>query len=510
MKYRISNKINTKIIGISLALAMLLPVLSLAQNRGNALGFQGLDQLNLPSARIASLGGSYTAVSGDVNSLYMNPAGLAGLDKMQLSFTANSSKRTWRENQIYRPNRRFVTMAFYLEGLYVPDPANNGMWDHEVFYEGLLDTLYQVSLPDTGLMAYSKEAADWEYSKGNIGFSDISFALPLTVFNRNLTLAVGVRPQMPILDYDRNTTYLDPHIAYIEYGILPTADGTDTIRMNWYDFERSRNGSMFSVNAGAAMEVLPWLSAGFNMEYSSGWSDDVQQKTKVGYFDLYDDNQFMFSYDTLNTRYEGSSRFSSLKTNVGLLLSHERVSVGFNLNLPYTINRSFSYMKTVTDTLGFVNSDVSGTESLKAPLGFSLGLAFNPLENFMLSIEIAQTPFNNSVFTFSPDLEEFQRTWANQHTLAFGAEYKPLDYLAIRAGFRSVSQVFVPDGAAIITKGPEQISWSFGLGYTVGKLGTLDISYVMTDLKYYDQYFSNVNYVSETTGRWMLGYTISL
>lgn len=507
MKYRVSNKIKKYII-MSLCLLSVLPLT--AQNRGNALGFQGLDRFDLPSARLSALGGSFTAVRGDVQSLYINPAGLTGMDQMQISVTANGSNDSWWENQIYRPNRRLVTLAFYLEGLYVPDPKNNGLWDHDVFYDGLLDTSYVVSLPDTGLGAYSKEAADWMHNQDHFGFSDISFAIPLTLMDKNLSVAVGIRPQMAIRDYDRNTTYLDPHIAYTEYGIVPQVDGTDTVRMNWFDYERSRTGSAMSVNAAMGMEILPWLSAGFGMEFMSGNSNDVQMKKKIGYFDLYDENMFMFSYDTLNTRYEGVSHFSSFKTQLGFQVINDHVSIGANLNMPYMINRSFSYLKTVTDTAGSVNSDISGTESVKVPLGYNLGLAFKPLEGLLVTLDIAETPFQNSSWTFSPDLEEFQREWVKQTIMAFGIEFKPFEALTLRAGYRDVTQVFVPDGAAVISKGPQQISWSMGLGYRFGQFGQLDVAYVTSDLKYYDQYFSNVNYVRQKTGRWIVGYSIKL
>jgi hypothetical protein len=505
MKYRVSKKF----ISIVLVIILLLPGAIMAQNRGNTLGFQGLDELVLPSTRVASLGGAFTAMSGDINSLYLNSAGLSGLQKMSISFTTNATSRTWMENQIYRPNRRFVTLPFYLEGLYVPDPANNGLWDQAVFYDGLGDTAYVVSLPDTGLMAYSKEAADWEYKQAKFAVSDISFALPMTVLDRTLTLALGIRPQTPIQDYDRNETYLAPHMAYTEYDMIPQLDGTDTVRMNWYDFERSREGSVFSINMGVGMEILSWLSAGFNLEYMSGSTNDRQVKTKIGYFDLFDDNEFMFSYDTLTTLYVGTSQFSSFKSAVGLLLNNEHVSVGLNLNMPYQIKRTYSYLKTVTDTLGFTNSEVSGSETLKVPLGYSLGFVFKPVENFLVSVDVATTPYSNAVWTLGDDLGELQRSWVNQKTLAFGAELKPLPYLALRAGYRNVRQVFVPDGAAIRTEGPEKISWSFGLGYQVGKLGCIDIAYVMSDLKYYDQYFSNINYVSDKADRWMVGYSLS-
>ena len=507
MKNRVSN-INFKkiaLFGLVLSMTMLF-----AQNRGNALGFQGLDENNLASPRVAALGGSFTAVAGDVNTLYINPAGLSALEGFSIALNGSMFNRTWLENQEYRPNRRFVTLPFYLEGLYVPDPANNGMWDHDVFAAGLLDTSYIVNLPDTGLMAYSKEAADFISNRSSLGNVDFKLALPLAMGERTLSLALGVNAMEEINDVDNNATYLDPHIAYSEYGLLPQADGSDTIRMNWYTFDRSRVGLRNTVTLGAAMDVLPWLSAGFNVAYESANTFDLQAKRKVGYFDLYDDNQFMYSYDTLNTTYDGTSIFMAIKSKLGLQIHNDNVSLGLSVSLPYTINRTYNYEKSVEDTSGITLISVDGTENVKMPMGFQLGFMFTPIEDLSVMVDIAQTPYQNAVWTVSNDLEELRRPWVKQEILSFGLEYIALENLALRAGYRSESQVFVPDGAAVRTIGPKKISWSAGLGVDLGSAGSIDLSYIFQDLKYYDQYFSNINYVRDMAHRFILGYSITL
>ena len=68
---------------------------------------------------------------------------------------------------------------------------------------------------------------------------------------------------------------------------------------------------------------------------------------------------------------------------------------------------------------------------------------------------------------------------------------------------------YVPDGAAIKDKGP--VTDLFSLGLSVGlMMGRLDITYQFGDLKYYDQYFSNTNYVLKRFNNLMFGYTIML
>ncbi|HQH56771.1 MAG TPA: hypothetical protein PLW05_09505, partial [Candidatus Marinimicrobia bacterium] len=132
-----------------------------AQNRGNNIFFQGVENIAESNASVLGLGGAYTSIYGTVNVLSYNTACLAGINNIQVSISGGSVTRKWTENQEYYPNRLFVTLPFYLQGLYIPDPANNGKRDSDIFYQGLEDSLYRVAFPDTGLESFSDEAADW-------------------------------------------------------------------------------------------------------------------------------------------------------------------------------------------------------------------------------------------------------------------------------------------------------------------------------------------------------------
>jgi hypothetical protein len=481
-----------------------------AQNRGNALAFQGLDSKPSMSVRSAGMGNAFTAIGGDVNALYSNPAGLASMNRIQIQISAGNQSRSWWENQIYRPNRLFFTLPFYLERLYIPDPANNGRWDHEVFFEGLLDTSYVVSLPDTGLENYSKDAADWIEEKKASGLNTISVAVPFQLFGKKMTIAGSVNPSVFVFDYDRNTTWLDPHISYIEYNMPDKVSGTDTLRMDWYDFERVREGSFLSVATGLGVELFPWLSLGLGMEFSSGESDDYQVMDKVGYFDLYNENQFMYSYDTMKTEYTGVSEFSSLKSSVGFLLNLERLSFGMNVRMPYTLNRNFNYDIFVTDNLSTQQSAINGTDEVKIPGGFDIGFSLKPAEKILISLDYSQTPYQNADWDYDPAMNPNPRKWVQQSSIRFGTEVNVLPFMTLRGGYNVTSQVFVPDGAALVTKGPDRIIWSFGSTLSTGKWGSVDIACELNTLKYYDQYFSNTNYVTDTSTRLMIGYRIQL
>lgn len=172
----------------------------IAQHRGDNLSLQGLSSKNDVSVKASAMGGAYTAVTGDMASLFFNPAALVKLKQIQVSVSANYFSKQWRENQNYRPDRYFVTLPFYLEGLYVPDPANNGKWDYQLAQDTLYN--YNVKEPELGLDSYSEEAADWKKDKNDFGFNNITVALPFELAGQKFAAAVSFNRNNNFNDYE--------------------------------------------------------------------------------------------------------------------------------------------------------------------------------------------------------------------------------------------------------------------------------------------------------------------
>ncbi|MBD3376577.1 hypothetical protein GF406_16190, partial [candidate division KSB1 bacterium] len=157
---------NSRIYGKIILFAVICSISTTwAQHRGDNLAFQGLSNPEGNGIKAMAMGGAYTSVSGDIDALFHNPAGLSGIDGLQLSFEIDSHDKMWRENQVYRPNRQFVNVGFILDGLYVPKPEHNGMYDYEAFLE---DTTLGVIEPVLSEDFYSEKAADWQRDENDI------------------------------------------------------------------------------------------------------------------------------------------------------------------------------------------------------------------------------------------------------------------------------------------------------------------------------------------------------
>lgn len=480
-----------------------------AQNRGNNLAFQGFGNITESSASALGMGGAFSSVSGTVDVLNYNAAGLAGIGKLQLSVGGGSVSRQWTENQIYNPNRLFFTLPFYLERLYIPDPVNNGMRDNDVFYDGLMDSLYIVARPDTALEAYSDEAADWKKTEKAAGPTNFSFAYPFKITGKSIVVAASWNKKLDFNDYDRNETYLDPHFGYTEYDMPGPVDGSDSVQVNWSDFERQRSGSMQEYRGAVAFNLTEIVKIGLSVNYFTGETEDEQTLDRIGWFRLYDENRFAFSYDTLTVSTSGTSVFSGLKTEIGVQLVYDAFSVGLNLKLPYTVTRESDYIVSTVDTASVNTAALKSNEKFKAPVAYTIGVNFRPTEKFMFLMDYDLNLYSNAEWEIAND-DTTHRDWVDQKIMKFGVQYTPYEFLSLRAGYRSIPQVFVPDGAPFRDRGPEAQAWTLGAGLNFAEYGMLNIAWEYRLLKYYDQYFSNTNFCKEINHNILISYQLYL
>ncbi len=480
--------------------------ISTAQHRGDNLAFQGLYNNNDLGVKATAMGGAITASSGDIMALFGNPAGLIGIDKIQVSVAANYSNNNWRENQDYRPNRYFVTLPFYLEGLYVPDPAQNGMWDHERMWTENMhpDSSYYLAEPELGLDQFSEEAADWKRDADNFALNNIAVALPLNLGEHKIVLAAAYNRDLTIEDYDRNSTYLDPHIGFSGYNDIFKVDGIDTLAMNWSNFVRQRSGSVNCINAAVAYDLNKYFNVGVGYDFNWGSSDDYQSMDLIGAFDLMDENRFRFSYLDTFTEKTGTSDYTYNKFYLGTQLQFDNFAFGVKIDLPYTITREWDYTETYSDSVANRRSSLSGEDKIDIPALFEFGIKFSPVDNFSLSLDYSHQPFSESEVDLGSD-DETYRNLPDRNIIKAGLEYKPVEFLSLLGGYRNIPSMFIPDGAAITESGPEADSYTFGFALDL-LMGRVELAYEIRKLKYYDSYFSNANYVTETYSNLLFGY----
>jgi opacity protein-like surface antigen len=481
-----------------------------AQHRGDNISFQGLTTQNDAGVKATAMGSAVTSLLGDVSSIFYNPAGLMGVKKLQVSVSANSYNAYWRENQHYRPNRFFVTLPFYLEGLYIPNPADNGLFDHERLWteNQQIDSSYIVDLPDLGLDPFSEEAADWTKENDQFAFNNAAVAFPFSIGENNFVVSAAYNRKYNVEDFDRNDTYLDPHIGFLGYGDIGRVNGVDTLVVDWSRYERMRSGPIDNVTAAIAYDLHEYVKLGIGFQSNWGETKDFQSLTQVGTFDLIRENRFRFSYVDSYDEYKGISKFTSTTINIGFIFNFEKINVGLNVDLPYTIERDWSYTLTSTDSNGTGITETSGIDKVEMPAVFNFGISFQPVSNLTAAVDYEYAPFSQAKFKLQNE-DPTQRNYVDRHTLRVGLEYMPVDFLSILAGYRNIPSTFVPDGSAEIDNGPDANSITGGLSIHTF-IGRFDLAYEYRSLRYYDSYYSNTNYVSQSYSSLMFGFLFSL
>jgi len=501
----------------SMMISLVLVSSLYGQHRGDLFTFQGLTTMNDNGVQAMAMGSAVTSLSGDVSMLFYNPAGLANIKGIQATASVNVSNSSWQENQNYRPNRLFVHLPFYLEGLYTPDPAQDGMYDYERLWteEYLIDSSYIVRPPELGLDPYSDEAADWKETERSFSFNNIAIAIPLDFSGHEFTISGAYNNILNIDDFDRNETYLDPHVGFDAYGEIGRTNGNDTLIMNWSNFYRKSSGKMDNVALGISYKVSKIINVGVGMNLSWGSSDDLIYLERIGTFHLIRQQRFRYWYTDVYDEIRGSSDYSTTRFNLGFQLDLEKFKVGIKVDLPYTLKKEWDYTFTETDSISNNVSSSKGTDQFEVPYIYNFGFSYAPADNFIFSVDYEYAPYSKATMEFGAadsaynPITDRHTDLPDRHTIRIGALYTPIELISIMAGYRDTPSTYIPDGAAIQTSGPTSKSYTCGLSFNTD-YGRLDLAYEYRLLKYYDSYYSNTNYNTNTYTNFMVGYTIEL
>ena len=473
-----------------------LPTVSTSQGNGDPLGFQGLSTLNVFSAQALAQGYTSIAQTGDVNSLFNNPAGLGDINQMQISITGKSSQWKQHENQYWTESRKHPLLPALLDGRYLPNPSYNGMLDTALVR---LMSPDDYAIPLLGFDQYSPEVADWKDSYiSQSPVNNISLAIPLKIMGKSLVFAAGLARRNDIYEYDRNDTYLNPHFGDRNNPVISAAP--DSMVMNWFKYERMRVGSINDLTAGLALKLSDHLQLGLSMQNLKGESDDYLEMDKVGYFLFPTTTIFAFTYDTMTVVQSGNSTYSGSSIKFGVLFNYEQFDLGFCITSPYTITRDWNY--TIVDT---ITTNINGQDQMGLPITIALGAKIEPKDRLSISFDIGFIPYSQTKFSYTDttfnntiiQLDTTRLNWVDQTTFGIGMKYKITPGISVMTGYRSVPEVFIPNRAAFRHKGPEMQSVSAGIGVTFPS-GQIDLGYEYRFLKYYDSWESNLNYVLKT------------
>ena len=466
-----------------------------AQPSVGPLNVQGLDQFVTTGARARAMGGASIAGSNDVTALFANPAALSQLTALEIRVGGFLENNLRKQDQSWIPSKDVPSMSALFEGL-----------------TGYIKALGSGSSPvtnpwDNVQRPYDNIGPNWNKTSSRTRPLTLAAALPMTVEDVKVTPAIGISQVIDLDNYLQNNNSMTPYVGQ-QRPFLQWSKSVDTIHINWYQFVRSREGSVYGITPGLSVTLLSGLTIGGSVAFLSGSSDDLEQRVERGHLNVAVSNgkaqEFLLDTVYYYQTKSGTSSYSGTLLTFGLLYQQPRYSIGITVRPTTNISRTWDWNVTSVDTtsrpfpvridsLRARRTHESGTDNVKFPLAFAVGFVLTPSDKWTFAFDYEIRNLANAEWTTKTS-GTVSRPWVNKSAnWRLGAEYRVSDMLALRGGYHEDLQSFAPDGSAIVDKPASGEIFSLGAGITVGSI-LMNFAYEYSVLRYHDIYQSNINY----------------
>jgi long-subunit fatty acid transport protein len=476
-----------------------------AQPAAGPLDIQGLDRFVITGVRARAMGGVSIANVSDATALFVNPAALSQLTAMEIRAGGMYDNNSRQQSQNWIPTKDLPTLSVLFEGLTggikTPDSAGRPVTNPWLNVQRQYDNI----------------GPNWSTTSSGTRPLTFAVAMPLTVRGTKVTPAIGVSQVIDLDNYYQNNNSMTPYLGQ-ERPFSQWSNSVDTIDINWYQYTRSRTGSVYGITPGVSITFLSGLTIGGSVAFLSGSSDDLEQRAERGHLFVAVSNgkakNFMLDTAYYYQTKSGTSSYSGTLLTLGLLYQQPIYSIGITVKPPTTLSRTWDWNVTRIDTtkkpfpvridsLRSRSYHESGKDDVKFPLAFSLGFALTPNDRWTFAFDYEIRNLANTEWTSGPNSAATHPWVNNTANWRLGAEYRVSDMFAMRGGYHEDIQSFAPDGAAIVDKPASGEVYSLGAGLKFGTI-IVDLAYEYSILKYQDIYQSNINFNTRERHQFMM------
>ncbi|MBK0384047.1 outer membrane protein transport protein [Pedobacter sp. SD-b] len=446
---------------LSVAFIVIAAKTSYAQYTEDALRFSQFQNSN--TARFDALGGSKTAIGGDLSSLYGNPAGLGMFSKSEFSLTPSLKLRN---NDISISN---------LSG----NSTNNTSSNLDLNNVGVVfnTKTYKSKDLDKGLVSlsfgigYQKRGSfrnDFNYGgKTNANGLGDFFAQTASAENRpqnNLNNVNGAAYDSFLINEDGSST---------NYAAITSIKSDQLQTVN-------RTGGNSSVDFSLGANISNKLFLGAAIGLASFRYSSIETTNETGlYRQPNTTNDFNYNVDyTRNFDTQGTG--INLKLGAILRPTNE-LRLGVSLESPTWFSVTDNYSETLYNNIDPIEGTVNYPfeYKLRTPLKVNGGLAYFFGKNGFLSADIGYEDFSTINFSSSDSNQDFKSNkeikteYKNVINYSLGGELRVTDNLLLRAGFQSQANPY----KNLNNKDYTINSYSAGFGYRFGTY-YLDLAYI--------------------------------
>ena len=495
-----------KTFGVMFGIALVgLSSIVSAQPAAGPLNIQGLDHFVITGARARAMGGTSVANFNDVTALFANPAALSQLTTLEVRVGGMFDNNLRQQNQNWIPTKDLPTISVLFEGLTggikTPDSAGRPVTNPWLNVQRQYDNI----------------GPNWSTTSSKTRPLTLAAALPLTVEGMKVVPAIGVSRVNDLGTYYQNNNSMTPYLGQ-ERPFEQWSSSVDTIDINWYQYTRSRTGSVYGITPGVSVTFLSGLTIGGSVAFLSGSSDDLEQRVERGHLYVAVGNgkakNFMLDTAYYYQTKSGTSSYSGTLLTLGLLYRQPIYTIGVTVKPAMTLSRAWDRNVTIIDTtkkpfpvridsLRARSYHESGKDNVKFPMAYAVGLVLTPNDSWTFAFDYEVRNLANAEWTSQAN-GTAANPWVNKSAnWRLGAEYRVSEMLALRGGYHEDIQSFAPDGSAIVDKPASGEIYSLGAGIAFGNI-FIDLAYEYSILKYQDIYQSNINYNTREQHQFMM------
>jgi opacity protein-like surface antigen len=331
--------------------------------------------------------------------------------------------------------------------------------------------------------------------------------MPLTFADMNVAAGIGVLQVIDLDHFYQNNNSMSPYLGQQRPDPQLITNRNDTIHVQWYQYARTREGSVYGITPAVSVTLLPGLRIGGSATVLTGSSDDNERRVDRGHINIAIVNavgqNFMVDTVYYGQVRTGTSSYTGNIFTLGLHFQQERYAVGLTIKPAMKLTRSWERDVAIVDTTrksypvridSTRSYHESGKDYLKFPFSYALGLVLTPTDKWTIAFDYEMRYLGDFDLTSTSNGTP-THPWTSSPTMRIGAEYRIDNMLSLRGGYRDDVQAFSPDGSAIIGEPARGGIYSIGAGLNLGNIA-IDFAYEVSRLKYEDAYQSNVNYNS--------------
>jgi long-subunit fatty acid transport protein len=292
----------------------------------------------------------------------------------------------------------------------------------------------------------------------------LNLSIPYPTYRGSLVFAVGLNR---IKSFDKT---FQVGYSFLDGDIRRDVIGTE-----------AESGSLYALSGGGGIDISPNLSLGLSLNYYFG-TDNYSWRLVEG---DYPDNLSPLFIDNIEDDY------SAVSAKAGILFAaSEYISLGATIETPiqYEIEESF-----VQRTFSDGGEDITAGKTiydLWTPFSFGAGIGFN-INYLHLAADIIYTDWTQMEYKDNPALETdnlfIQQFYRDVLGFSVGGEFLiPRVGLKVRAGFKydplpysdedlGPGPLFYP-GIKVLD---DREFFTFGLGYLIDRIMTLDVAVVL-------------------------------